>query len=316
MGHCMSKSNDLVPPPDPVSPKISGWTHLAWSGGAAKGILHAGAYRELWEAGVIHASQGAAGTSIGSIFATFACMGIEPDHVRDWIMGMDTGKLFDNSWCTVIDVVDLVHRKGFYRGNYLEKKCEEFMFAHTNVHRITLGELWIKTGRHLKICVSNVTQAQVEYWDHISQPGMPVSRVIRTSASMPILYDPVQVEDDLYCDGGLCDNFPIDAFGNTTTLGILLLGKYEEESSQLVTAQPTGGLLDYAMAVYGCAAAVQFGLQHKGTAWCSRTIALQGPTQAQWNADLTASAKRFWIAEGARQTSEKIKAYSLTGVMP
>lgn len=313
MGHCMSKKVD-EPTEDPVSARLTGWTHLAWSGGAAKGILYVGAYRELYEAGVIGDVQGAVGSSVGSVFAAATCMGLAPIHIHKWIMDMDTGKLFDNSWCTLDDIVKFATNKGLYRGRYLERKCEEFLFTHTGIHNITFSELQRRTSRHLKICVTNITQGRAEYWDHVTQPGMLISRAIRVSASMPVIYDPVEVGTDLYCDAGITDNMALDAFENMTTLGLLLLGKYEQDNAQVLNL-PTGNLIEYAVALYTCTAALTFGLQHPGRAWQDRTIVLRGPTNAQWDAEMTVGEKRRWIAIGAQQASKKMRELGLARPM-
>lgn len=293
----------------PLSTTPSHWTHLVFSGGGANGIMYVGGYRALWASGVVAGLKGAAGTSIGALFATVSVLQIPPEDLEMMVQNLDTDKLMDNSWFPLDDVVKFFTHLGIYRGKYLENWCERII-SRWSVANCTFAEMYHRTGRHLKICVANETLAEPEYWDHVTQPDMPVARAIRASASLPFIYDPVDHAGCRYVDGGICDIFPVDTFQGfeSTTLGMLILGRYEVKTSDIVRRQPTATLLEHACAVYTCMATTQFMLRH-GREWMSRTIALQGPGKPQWDMKFTSDEKRSWTEQSYSMVQSELEHY-------
>jgi predicted acylesterase/phospholipase RssA len=269
--------------------------------------MYVGGYRALWASGVIAGLRGAAGTSIGSLFATIAVLQIPPEELETMVQNLDTDQLMDNSWFPLDDVVKFFTRLGIYRGKYLEKWCERIISRYS-IANCTFSELYRRTGRHLKICVCNETLAEPEYWDHLTQPDMPIARAIRTSASLPFIYDPVDHAGSRYVDGGLCDIFPLDTFSGheTTTLGMLILSRHERKAADLVHRQPTTTLLEHACAVYTCMATTQFTLRHAHNNWMERTIALQGPGKPQWDMKFTDKEKLHWTEQSYAMVQDEL----------
>mgnify|MGYP003351256868 CR=1 FL=1 len=46
--------------------------------------------------------------------------------------------------------------------------------------------------------------------EHTSHPDLPVYLAIKASIAVPFVFEPVIIGEYLYCDGGLCDNLPIE----------------------------------------------------------------------------------------------------------
>ena len=91
----------------------------------------------------------------------------------------------------------------------------------TNNEDITFKELYEKFPKKLIILGSNLTKNCVEYFSVDHTPDMPVYLAIRISTSFPLVFEKVMYNDNIYIDGGLLMNYPIEYFENQKeTLGI------------------------------------------------------------------------------------------------
>ena len=70
-------------------------------------------------------------------------------------------------------------------------------------------------------------QTKEVHFNHETYPEMQVLKAIRISTSIPFFYEPVNFEENLYVDGGIDNNFPIEIFDENLdeTLAILLKDK-------------------------------------------------------------------------------------------
>jgi predicted acylesterase/phospholipase RssA len=59
---------------------------------------------------------------------------------------------------------------------------------------------------------TNLTQRKMELYDHVRTPDMLVSKALRISCSVPLIFAAVRDDetDDVLVDGGLSNSFPLD----------------------------------------------------------------------------------------------------------
>jgi NTE family protein len=89
---------------------------------------------------------------------------------------------------------------GLIRGDALERTYERCLGP------MKLGET--KIG--LSAVVWNIDQNRVEYLGTRSTPELTVARAVRTAVAIPIFFEPVQLGEHLYGDGGIVDVFPVE----------------------------------------------------------------------------------------------------------
>ena len=87
-----------------------------------------------------------------------------------------------------------------------------------NITRITFKELFDKTGIHLKLTGTCLTDRTLVWFDHEKTPFMEVAKAVRISSCIPLYFAPVKFEDKYYVDGGCLRNLPVDAFPKTTPI--------------------------------------------------------------------------------------------------
>ena len=94
---------------------------------------------------------------------------------------------------------------------------------------ITFKELYNKTNQNLIIGVTNVSTNEFETWNYQNKPNMSVIDAVNISCNIPIIFNPIKIQQHYFVDGGLINNFPIDIFTSqelNNTIGIVCNNKY------------------------------------------------------------------------------------------
>jgi NTE family protein len=156
---------------------------ISLSGGSARGLAHIGVLQALAEAGI--RPQAVAGASMGAIVGALYAAGISPPEMTDFFKKASMLKYF--TW-------KLPTQGGMLSSDKLAGEVEEV--------------LGIKTFEELQmplfVSVTNFTRGRSEI---ISSGSL--SLAVAASAAIPVIFKPVEINDNLYVDGGVTDNQPI-----------------------------------------------------------------------------------------------------------
>ena len=181
---------------------------IALSGSGFKFPAHVGALLALRDARYKPVQY--AGTSGGSIVAALAASGMDLDKMReltltrDWsdMLGWNPSAILSGSYCT---------------GHNLF----EWLLQNTR------GKTFAELTNDLVIVASNVTTEQPFIFSKKTTPDTLVALAARASASIPLVYAPVTINDALLMDGGMEDNIPADllTIDDIPRLGIQLTSK-------------------------------------------------------------------------------------------
>lgn len=255
--------------PPPPSPRQ---TDLVLEGGGVKGIALAGAVGPIARAG--YTFERIAGTSAGAVVgAVLAAMQQrdEPlDRLEDIALSLDYRKFRDHafpgslvpSWGPLTqlgDALDVVVHDGAYQGDYL-RDWVRGVLAEFGVH--TFGDLRLADPGdgavhhryRLVVIASDVSRKRLvqlpwDYGDYGLDPDeQPVADAVRASASVPYLFEPVQLRGragtSTLVDGGLLSNYPIAVFDRLDevpprwpTIGVRLNALGIEEPSRVQPVQ-------------------------------------------------------------------------------
>lgn len=74
----------------------------------------------------------------------------------------------------------------------------------------TLGETKIP----VHIVAANVSRRRYRIFSSKKDPNFSVASAVRASISLPLIFAPLEIGGDLYVDGGIVKNLPIDVFTN------------------------------------------------------------------------------------------------------
>lgn len=161
---------------------------LALSGGAVRGIAHAGVLEVLVEDGI--KVRALAGTSAGSIVGAIFAAGVTPGEI---------GRLaLETRWSELLRA--RIPRAGMVSGEGLERFFERVIPARTFAElRLPFAAVAtdLATGRRV-----DVTSG-------------PLARAVLASCSLPLLLEPVAEGGRLLVDGGVSSQLPVRAVRET-----------------------------------------------------------------------------------------------------
>lgn len=211
------------------------YEYLVLSGGGVKGISYCGALQTLEELEVFNSDKikGFAGTSAGSIMACLLAIGYSPNDITNIMMGLDFKSFLDKDVCYFGEAYDMVEKYGLCEGKKIYNIMGELIEKKTGNADYTLDQLYAEKNIILVIVVTNLTLQNSEYicptqiqgtmspeTSSMSLPnhlrdkfkGISIRTAVRISMSIPFLFEPYKLGDDLYVDGGVIDNYPIHVF--------------------------------------------------------------------------------------------------------
>lgn len=155
---------------------------IVLAGGGARGFAHLGVLKALEEKGITPDYISA--VSAGSIVGAFIAAGKTPDQVMEIMKEHD---FFDYAKV-------LMPKKGLMSLEKLHRNLEE------QLEEKMISELKIP----LYIAASNLVTGKIKYF-----ADGDLCKIVQASSSIPILFSPVEIDGDLYADGGLLDNLPV-----------------------------------------------------------------------------------------------------------
>ena len=176
---------------------------LVLSGGGARGFAHLGAYKALEEKGI--KPDIISGTSAGAIIGAFLADGKSADEVfkilsRKSLFQYSTFRLFKSGLVRLEGLKDDIR-------NYISVK---------NIEDLAIPFV---------IAMTNISKGEIEY----KRTG-DIARNVLASSSIPVIFTPMKMKNQLYVDGGLFDNLPVTPIRNIckTIIGINISPTKEE----------------------------------------------------------------------------------------
>ncbi|MEI7596614.1 MAG: patatin-like phospholipase family protein [Bacteroidota bacterium] len=155
---------------------------LVLSGGGVRGFAHLGAIKALSEHGII--PEVISGTSAGAVVAALYADGYTPDEIISLFNDRSFSKYFD----ICVPKMGLLKMSGLYRILTCSLKAKVFEDLNMPIF----------------VCATNLNKGKSEYFckGELLKP-------LLASSSIPVLFPPIEINGDLYNDGGVLDNLPL-----------------------------------------------------------------------------------------------------------
>lgn len=195
--------------------------HLVLSGGGLLGISYIGLFKYFEEKNVIKTIESITGSSAGALFGSLLALGYTSNELNLIVKQMF---FKDYLQINVDSILNFTTQKGFESGNKLNLFIKKCIYNKTNNENFTFIQLYEKYNINLQIGVTNLTQHKFELLNKESYPDLPIHKAISASIAIPFIFEPIIINNDIYCDGGILDNLPIDSvidmdlIDNTTTI--------------------------------------------------------------------------------------------------
>lgn len=184
------------------------YTSMVIAGGAIKVMAVLGIVKYLEEHNLRSNLKTFIGTSAGAIVTLMLSLGYTFLEMKK--IAIDA---LQNKSLSSIDaegILDIFDNYGLNNGDSLELLFNKLIVNKFNTNNMNFMDFVKQTGKNLVICVSNLSKERHEFFSVDTTPYESVARAVRTSCSIPIMYNPVRMNGDLYLDGGLYNNFPIN----------------------------------------------------------------------------------------------------------
>lgn len=199
-----------------------------FEGGGVRGAAYAGAYRAATERGV--RIRTVAGTSAGSIAATFVAAGFSPRQMEE---------LFQNAFLKNLltppahldikatGILGMLAKLPFVRsdpkakaylnlGSYSSEGIEAWLNGVLSEQLNCRGKTVI-FGQFVKcplyVVAANIREAKVKVWSTYDTPEDSVAFAVRSSCSIPFFFQPVSNGVHTFVDGGILSNLPLQTAG-------------------------------------------------------------------------------------------------------
>lgn len=192
---------------------------LVLSGGSIKGIAYIGALKYFEENKLrFGAISEFVGTSIGSLSCLLIILNYTSAQLKKIFWDLDFNDLQD------ISMVDFMETFGLDDGKLIENFVKKCILDKGLSENITFSQLKELTGKSLIVCGTNVNHQSCRFFDYKSSPNMPIFLALKISMAIPILFQPVSYENELYVDGGITNDIPVNypCEDNSTTLCVRL----------------------------------------------------------------------------------------------
>jgi len=216
------------------------FTNIVIEGAATNGTPLLGIYKVMYDLGLTKKITNYAGTSSGSLFATFMSANIPPNDLIKEFIDLDLDSFKDDDFGIIRDVGRfLFNGFGLYKGDTYEKWIDFILCKYTKEKNITFKKLYDLTGNTLAINAVNLTTSQQEIYSYESTPDMTVCNAVRRSSSIPLIFDvEINKEGNVIVDGGVGNNFMLNHFDGSTanikTIGFKIMDKKFESRTKLI----------------------------------------------------------------------------------
>ena len=184
--------------------KIININSLVISGGGMKGYLYLGAIKLFAEYGILSRIKYYYGTSIGGIIITCLILGWTIDETLKFCIGFPIGCIIEFDIDTFIENYGLVPKVNF---ETLFKKIITFKGFDEN---ITFGQLYELTGKELHLITYSLKENITIDLNYETMPDLRLWEGLYMTSALPVLIPPYEYKNDLFIDGGIFENFPIN----------------------------------------------------------------------------------------------------------
>lgn len=198
---------------------------LILSGGGPSGICYVGIIKALRENEILKKNlegiKEIITVSVGICFSLALLLHLSDDVIENIINKIDTRKLLN---IDDIDIDSLLFEGGLFTNKSFSTISESIINNSINISNITLKELYNQTKVKLTVKVFNLTLSRIEYISYETDPDISFSLLLQMTTSIPLFFKPVKYKENLYIDGGVRGNLPLEICSSKNYLALNIKG--------------------------------------------------------------------------------------------
>ena len=167
--------------------------NLTIGGGSFKGISYIGALEYLYKNNLVNKIENFYGTSIGSIIGILFIISYKPFEIFNEILKINLSEYWDLNLQNLDTNYSLLSIKFFER--------IEYIFSLKENINITFLEFYNKYKVNINIFATSINSRKNVCFNKEKYSNLRVLTIIRASCSIPLIFPPVKINDELYVDG-------------------------------------------------------------------------------------------------------------------
>jgi predicted acylesterase/phospholipase RssA len=177
---------------------------LILSGGGVKGFSYIGVFKKLIELKKLDNLEHIIGVSIGSVFGLLYLVGYSYEELYEEFYNKNLNELVDYK------LSNFIKKYGFETGKIFMGWLETLLLKKGISNKITFSELFKKTNIKYSVIATNLNLYKLKVFNHETNGKMKVFKAIRMSISLPLILTKQNYKKDIYVDGGVINNIPME----------------------------------------------------------------------------------------------------------
>jgi len=218
---------------------------LVLSGGGVRGISYVGCFLELEKRNLLKRVNEILAVSCGAMFGFAYTIGYSPNELQEFV------EKFDFTLMQHIEpehILNFLENYGVDSSSNFERLLESVLKQKGFSPDLTFEEHYRSTNFIFRCFATNLYNCDYTEFSYKSTPTIRIVDAILASSSIPGYFIPKNINNVLYVDGGIVNNFPINLLNYTDVQNSL--GFTFSEDHTIMTEIPTIG--DFFNQIYAC----------------------------------------------------------------
>ena len=219
------------------------FTHLVFSGSALRSFCLLGILRYIYFNKMEDHIKNAAGTSMGSFFCLAFALKIPIDELEEMIITLIN--MPEVISVSSDDFINLFTDLGFNNSKLYLSGIKQYLKKKYDIEDITFIELSKLTGVNVFVSVTKINTGKNFIFNVNDTPNVSVLDAVAASMCIPLLSQPVKIDDNYYVDGCLTNNLPYEIFNNINQDDILNVAIYIKKDYEVTDTIKTDEELNF-----------------------------------------------------------------------
>jgi predicted acylesterase/phospholipase RssA len=187
--------------------------------------------------------KNAAGTSMGSFFCLAFALKIPIDELEEMIITLIN--IPEVISVSSDDFINLFTDLGFNNSKLYLLGIKKYLKKKYDIEDITFIELSKLTGVNVFVSVTKINTGKNFIFNVNDTPNASVLDAVAASMCIPLLSQPIKIDDNYYVDGCLTNNLPYEIFNNINQDDILNVAIYIKKDYEVTDIIKTDEELNF-----------------------------------------------------------------------
>lgn len=206
------------------------YTNLVLGPGGVKGFLIIGALKVLHKEGLLANIKRYIGVSVGSIISLLLVCGYNVDEILYEALNMpNLLSDFDavSSFKGITKITkESIQNGGLVSNSKIQDKLEELVTRKYGMVP-TMKQLYDITGDEYVSVTLNISKDKTEYLSYTNSPNLQCTSAALMSINIPVVFQKLKYNGDLYVDGAFGNPYPINMFPELS-IGLYIESTFED----------------------------------------------------------------------------------------